>query len=81
MPKSVTSVRFLVKEGKVDEFLDRVTTNPNLGETYSHTVKTGNLTFVWNATFECEQALIDARPRMIANLDRLRDCLQEISPM
>ena len=80
MPKYVTSVRFLVKNGKVDEFLDSIKTNPNWGETYSHTVKTGDLTFVWNAIFESEEALINARPGMISILDRLRDYLQEISP-
>jgi hypothetical protein len=80
MPKYVTSVRFLVKNGKVDEFLDGVKENTNQGETYSHTVKTGDLTFVWNAIFESEEALINARSGMISNLDRLRDCLQEISP-
>ena len=80
MSKYVTSVRFLVKHGKVDEFLDGVRTSPNLGETYSHTVKTGDLTFVWNAIFENEEALINSRSGMISNLDRLRDYLQEISP-
>ena len=80
MPKYVTSVRFLVKNGKVDDFLDGIKTNPNWGETYSYTVKTGDLTFVWNAIFESEEALINARPGMISNLDRLRDYLQEISP-
>ena len=73
MSKYATSVRFLVKYGKEDEFLDGIRTSPNFGETYSHTVKTGNLTFVWNAIFESEEA-------MISNLNRLRDCLQEISP-
>ena len=80
MAKYVTSVRFLVKYGKVDEFLDGIRTSPNFGETYSHAVKTGDLTFVWNAIFESEKALINSRSGMISNLDRLRDCLQEISP-
>ena len=80
MSQFATSVRFLLKDGKADEFLHRVKKNPNLGETYSHTVQTGDLTFLWNAIFESEQALIDARPTMIANLDRLRDLLQVISP-
>ncbi|MDC0986019.1 hypothetical protein OAS67_01845 [Alphaproteobacteria bacterium] len=80
MSKYVTSVRFLVKQGKLDEFLDGIRSNPNRGETYSHTVKTGDLTFVWNAIFESEEALINSRSGMISNLDRLRDFLQEISP-
>ena len=80
MSKYVTSVRFLVKYGKEDEFLDGIRTSPNFGETYSHTVKTGNLTFVWNAIFESEEALINSRSGMISNLNRLRDCLQAISP-
>tara|TARA_B110000091_G_scaffold161383_1_gene172054 strand:- start:155 stop:451 length:297 start_codon:yes stop_codon:yes gene_type:complete len=80
MSKYVTSVRFLVKHGKADKFLDHMKTNPNRGETYSHTVKTGDLTFVWNAVFESEEALVNSRSGMISNLNRLRDCLQEISP-
>tara|TARA_S200000501_G_scaffold161555_1_gene152289 strand:- start:358 stop:606 length:249 start_codon:yes stop_codon:yes gene_type:complete len=64
----------------VAEFLDGIKTNPNWCKTYSHTVKTGDLTSVCNATFESEEAVINARPGMIANLDRLRNYLQEISP-
>ena len=80
MSKYATSVRFLVKYGKEDEFLDGIRTSPNFGETYSHTVKTGNLTFVWNAIFESEEALINSRSGMTSNLNWLRDCLQEITP-
>ena len=80
MPKYATSVRFLVKEGEVDAFVAACETNPKYGEISSYIVKTGDLTFVWNAIFESEQALIDARPGMISNLDRLRGYLQEISP-
>ena len=80
MPKYATSVRFLVKEGEVDAFVAACETNPKYGEISSYIVKTGELTFVWNAIFESEQALIDARPGMIENLNRLRDHLQEISP-
>ena len=80
MPKFVTSVRFLVKNGKVDEFLEGLEANPNSVECESHTVKTGDLTFLWNAIFESEDALINARSNMISNLDRLRYCLQEMSP-
>ena len=80
MSKYATSVRFLVKEGEVDAFVAACETNPKYGEISSYIVKTGDLTFVWNAIFESEQALIDARPGMIGNLNRLRDHLQEISP-
>ena len=80
MPKYATSVRFLVKEGEVDAFVAARETNSKYGEISSYIVKTGDLTFVWNAIFESEQALIDARPGMIGNLNRLRDHLQEISP-
>ena len=80
MPKYATSVRFLVKKGEVDAFVAACETNPKYGEISSYIVKTGDLTFVWNAIFESEQALIDARPGMIGNLNRLRDHLQEISP-
>jgi len=42
--------------------------------------KTGDQTFIFNGVFESEQALIDARPKMIDNLDRVRKYLQELSP-
>ena len=80
MPKYATSVRFLVKEGEVDAFVAACETNPKYGEISSYIVKTGELTFVWNAIFESEQALIDARHGMIGYLNRLSDYLQEISP-
>ena len=80
MQKFATCVRFFVKEGKADAFISACETNPSYGEISSFLVKTGDLTFVWNAIFENERALIDARPGMINNLDRLRNCLQEISP-
>ena len=80
MSKYATSVRFLVKESERDTFIKTCKTNPTFGEVSSNLVQTGDLTFVWNAIFENERALIDARPGMINNLDRLRDCLQEISP-
>ena len=79
MQKFATCVRFFVKEGKTDAFISACETNPAYGEISSFLVQTGDLTFVWNAIFENQQALIDARPGMISNLDRLRDCLQEIS--
>ena len=77
-PKYVTSVRFLVKDGKADEFLDRMKKSPNLGKTYLHSVQTGGLAFLWNATFQSEQVLIDSRQAMIAGLNRLKDLLHEI---
>ena len=80
MQKFATCVRFFVKEGKTDAFISACEINPSYGEISSFLVKTGDLTFVWNAIFENEQALIDARPGMISNLVRLRGYLQEISP-
>ena len=80
MQKFATCVRFFVKEGKVDAFISACETNPSYGEISSFLVKTGDLTFVWNAIFENEQALIDARPGMISYLERLRGYRQEISP-
>ena len=80
MSKYATSVRFLVKEGDLDAFINEVKALPNCGEIYSQWYKTGDCTIAVNSIFESEQALLDARPRMIENLNQLRCRLQEISP-
>ena len=80
MSKYATSVRFLVKEGDLDAFINEVKALPNCGEIHSQWYKTGNCTIAVNSIFESEQALLDARPRMIENLNQLRCRLQEISP-
>ena len=80
MAKYATSVRFLVKNGEVDAFMNVAKEIPNVGEIHGLFAQTGDRTFVATTIFESEQALIDARPKMIGNLDKLRKYLEEISP-
>ena len=79
MTKFATSVRFLVKDGEVDAFINVAKEIPNVGEIRGLFAQTGDRTFVATTIFESEQALIDARPKMIKNLDKLRKYLEEIS--
>ena len=80
MTKFATSVRFLVKNGEVDAFMNEAKEIPNVGEIQGLFAKTGDRTFVAVTIFESEQALIDARPKMISNLDKIRKYLEDISP-
>ena len=80
MPKYATSVRFLVKEGEADAFTDEAKAIQNVGEMQCVWARTGDLSFLVINIFESEQALLDARPKMIENLDKCRKYLQEISP-
>ncbi|HCP01250.1 MAG: hypothetical protein CL573_07615 [Alphaproteobacteria bacterium] len=81
MSKYISTVRFLVKDGAGDEFVARHEANFHVAEVaQSFIVKTGERTFAFVAIFDSEQRLIDARPKMIASLDSVRDLLEEISP-
>ena len=47
---------------------------------YSFLVQTGDREYVAVGTWESEDALVNARPSLIGNLDKMRDFLEEISP-
>ena len=80
MGKFITSVRFKVKEGKSEEFIEK---SKEIGEYEqaidNFTFQTGEDTFCFVGIFENEQAIIEARPHMISNLDKIRDLLEVIS--
>ena len=74
-------VRFVVKEGSENDFLEVFKTfSKEEGEIYSFLVQTGDREFVAVGTWESEDALVNARPSLIGNLDKMRDFLEEISP-
>ena len=74
-------VRFIVKEGNEDKFLEVFNTFlMQEGENYSILVNTGEREYVAVGAWESEDAMINARPAMIDNLDQMRDLLEEISP-
>ena len=73
-------VRFVVKEGCETDFIEVFTTFlKQEGEIYSILVQTGDREYVAVGTWESEDALADARPALIGNLDKMRDFLEEIS--
>ena len=74
-------VRFVVKEGSENDFLEVFKTfSKEEGEIYSFLVQTGDREYVAVGTWESEDALVHARPSLIGNLDKMRDFLEEISP-
>ena len=74
-------VRFIVKDGCEDEFLEVFNNfTKQQGEIYSILVHTSEREYVAVGTWESENALVAARPAMIGNLDKMRDLLEEISP-
>ena len=80
MSKYISTVRFRVKDGQSDEFV-ACHEAMNIAEaTQTYLIKTGEKTLAFVGIFESEQHLINARPQMIASLDRARDLLEEISP-
>ena len=74
-------VRFVVKEGSENDFLEVFKTfSKEEGEIYSFLVQTGDREYDAVGTWESEDALVNARPSLIGNLDKMRDFLEEISP-
>ena len=74
-------VRFVVKEESENDFLEVFKTfSKEEGEIYSFLVQTGDREYVAVGTWESEDALVNARPSLIGNLDKMRDFLEEISP-
>jgi len=81
MARFANSVRFHVKEGHREEFIERIKGWPLPRGVLQHIlVETGDSHFCTFATWESEQHLIDARPAMIALLDGARHMLHELSP-
>ena len=81
MGKFANCVRFIVKEGCVDDFIAGFTNSDfqPAGMLVSEMFQSGDREFVSFGVFESEDALVAARPEMIAFLDTIRDYLEEIS--
>ena len=74
-------VRFIVKEGNEEKFLEVFNSFVmQEGENYSILVHTGDREYVAVGAWESEDVMVNARPAMIGNLDQIRDLLEEISP-
>ena len=73
-------VRFRVKPGREQEFLDaHKNAQANwLGLKHANMVKTGDRTYCIAAEWTDVDALAKARPNMIATLDSFRDTLEDL---
>jgi hypothetical protein len=81
MPKFSNVVRFQVKADAHEAFLTAFRDSPSFeGLQSQFLIKTGEHTYCSCGIWESEQALVAARPHMIAFLDTARGLLEEISP-
>ena len=72
-------VRFKVKPGKDQEFLDAHKNAPDLeGLEKAVIVKTGDRTYCFIGEWENSSALAAARPKMIGMLDKVRNLLEDL---
>ena len=74
------AVRFRVKPGRDQEFLDahkKIAANW-LGLLRVNMIKTGDRTYCIIAEWSDMDALVNARPHMIATLDSFRDTLEDL---
>jgi len=73
------AVRFKVKPGREEEFLDAHRVQPAwAGLTRANLIKTGDRTYSIIAEWTDMDALAAARPQMIAMLDTFRDTLEDL---
>ena len=81
MPKFISVVKFVVKEGEVENFTASMKkfVNPD-GVIFRKVIKTGDRSYCSVVEWIDEDSLAKARQQMIAYLDTVRDLLEEISP-
>ena len=81
MAKFMNVVRFTVKSGEEAQFEDSLKKfiNPD-GVLFRKVIKTGERSYCSMMEWADEQSLANARQKMIAYLDTIRDLLEEISP-
>ena len=81
MTKFSNVVRFKVKPECVDDFLQHFAELPSFeGKLSQILIKTGARNYCAVGLWESEDAVVAARPAMIASLDTARQMLDEISP-
>ncbi len=74
-------VRFRVKPGREQEFLDahrKAAVEGFPGARQITLIKTGDNSYCVVAEWESFNKIVDARPRMISLLDSFRDCLEDL---
>ena len=79
----ISTVRFLVKEGYVDEFIRMHYSPDGINQKgigiEQYMTQTGDRTFTWIGLFESEDQIAGLRSHLVGELDKLRDLLEEIS--
>ena len=74
-------VRFRVKPGMEEEFIDRQKKSLNEdfpgGQSFA-LIKTGDRTYCFVGVWDSFDAIVKARPEMIASLDDTRDLLEDL---
>ena len=81
MTKFSNVVRFKVKPAYVDDFLKHFSDLPSYeGKLSQILIKTGERNYCGVGLWESENAVVEARPAMIASLGTVRHMLDEISP-
>jgi hypothetical protein len=81
MAKAFNCVRFRVKPGREQAFLDahrRVDPGAFKGTKRMALIKTGDRTYCIIGEWESHEALVAARPTMIATLDKFRNELEDL---
>lgn len=75
-------VRFRVKPGRKEDFIEahRKAAADWKGLKRANIVQIGERGFALVAEWDSEEALAEARPKMIETLDSFRDCLEVLSP-
>ena len=80
----ISTVRFLVKEGCVDEFIRMHNSPDGINQKgigiKQYMTQTGERTFTWIGPFESEDHMAELRSHLVGELDKIRDLLEEISP-
>ena len=81
MPAFVSCVRFVAKPGQGEELVARIKAFSMPEGLEQHlAIQTGERSYCTFAFWSSEDALVAARPSLIAFLDTLRHLLEEISP-
>jgi quinol monooxygenase YgiN len=80
MPAAFNAVRFRVKPGREQEFLDahKNTAGDWPGLRHVNLIKTGERSYCIIAEWDDMAALGNARPHMIATLNAMRDTLEDL---
>ena len=81
MAKFITTVRYIVKDGCVEELVRKHNDLDADGVALSQQlIQTSDNSFCWIGVFISEEAVATVRPKLIAQLDTFRHLLEEISP-